>query len=481
MAERLAGLSAGALVLLFACLLHFPALALDQRLLPDEAFFMTFARRAAVQGEWLLPGALDKPPLSIYLSAISMSFAGNTRDADGVLHLDAHIGEFAGKLPNGLGAVLAVALMMRLCAQVGGGDRGALLAGLLAACSPYLLMYGASAFTDMSLLCFALAALSCGLARRWAWAGTLLGLAFWCKPQAFFVLPLLLMLPRLQRAPRPAWLRLLLTMLLVCGSLLLWDAARPETSIFQLAAANNLTAELFAHPAIWWSRLLAWLAAAGWLLGPPLISGSLIAVVATNWRNEPNRRLVLALFAIVAATIAGHTILNLNLYARYLLLIMPPLVLMVACSAAGRCRLRILIAILAALGALWTLQQGNNPLEEPRSQHAGIDALAEYLNRKPVATVVYDPWLGWQLGYYLGVWHDKRRVHHPTAQALAAHAAALGERGFRYFVAPVEKPYETWLAALQALGFAVELDFQSERYLAWRLTPLGPSDESGAG
>ena len=480
MAERFARLAAGALVLLFAGLLHFPALTLDQRFLPDEAFFMTFARRAAVQGEWLLPGALDKPPLSIYLSAMSMSFIGNTRDADGVLHLDVYVGEFAGKLPNGLGAVLAVALMMRLCVQVGGGNRGALLAGLLAACSPYLLMYGASAFTDMGLLCFALAALSCGLAGRWAGAGTLLGLAFCCKPQAVFVLPLLLMLLMLRRAARTAWLRMLLSMLLVCGLLLLWDAARPETSIFQLAAANNLTAELFAQPTVWWSRLSTWLAAAGWLLGPPLISGSMLAVVASNWRNEPNRRLVLALLAIAAATIAVHTLLNLNLYARYLLLIMPPLVLMVACSVAGMRRLRILVAILAALGALWTVQQGN-PLEEPRSQHAGIDALAEYLNRKPVATVVYDPWLGWQLDYYLGVWHDKRRVHQPTAQALAAAAAALDERGFRYFVAPFDKPYATWLAALPALGFVVELDFQSENYRAWRLTPLGPPDESGGG
>lgn len=470
MAERRAGLSAGALVLLFACLLHFPKLTLDERFLPDEALFMTFARRAAVQGEWLLPGALDKPPLSIYLSAISKAFVGNTSDADGVLRLDAHVGEFAGKLPNTLAAVLAVALMMRLGAQVGGGDWDALLAGLLAACSPYLLMYGASAFTDMSLLCFTLAAISCGLAQRWAWAGMLMGWAFWCKLQALFVLPLLLMLPMLRRAPRPAWLRMLLSLLLVCGLLLLWDTARPETSIFQLAAANNLTADILAHPSTWWSRLLAWLAAAGWLLGPPLISAILIATVAINWRNKQNRRLVLALLTIVAATIAGHTILNLNLYARYLLLLMPPLALMVACSLAGRRRLRIMIAILAILGALWTVQQGS-PLEEARSQHAGIDALSEYLNRKPVATVVYDPWLGWQLDYYMGAWHDKRRVHYPTAQALAADAAALDERGFRYFVAPVDKPTESWLAALQALGFAVELDFQSENYLAWRLKP----------
>lgn len=456
--------------MLFASLLQFHTLTLDDRFLPDEALFMTFARRAAVQGDWLLPGALDKPPLSIYLSAISMALVGNASDADGVLHLDAHVGEFAGKLPNALLAVLAVALMMRLCAQVGGGERGALLAGLLAAGSPYLLMYGASAFTDMSLLCFALAAVSCGMARRWAGSGMLMGLAFWCKPQALFVLPLLLALPMLRSASRFAWLRVLLSMLLVGGLLLLWDGARPETSIFQLAAANNLTADIFARPASWWSRLIAWLGAAGWLLGPPLISGIFLAAAAINGRKGQNRRLVWALCALVAVFIAAHSILNLNLYARYLLLVLTPLVLLIACSVAGGRRLRIAIAILAVLGALWTGRQGS-PLEEARGQHAGIDALADYLKGTPVATVVYDPWLGWQLDYYLGAWHDKRRVHYPSAGALAAGAAALDERGLRYFVAPVEASTEVWLAALRARGFAVELDFQSENYLAWRLEP----------
>ncbi|MYD39579.1 MAG: glycosyltransferase family 39 protein [Chloroflexi bacterium] len=470
MAERLVRLWAAALLLLFACLLQFSALTRDQRFLPDEAHFMTFARRAAVQGDWLLPGALDKPPLSIYLSAISMVFVGVTSDANGLLRLDAQVGEFAGKLPNSLGAVLAVALMTRLGAQIGGGTRGALLAGLLTACSPYLLMYGGSAFTDMSLLCFGLAAVSCGLSQRWAWSGALLGLAFCCKPQALFLLPLLLMLPLYRRAARSAWLRMILAMLLVCALLLLWDAARPETSLFQLAAANNLTADIIASPGSWRSRLVAWLAVAGWLLGPPLISGIFVAVALLNWRKRQERRIVLALLTIVAAFIATHSFLNLNLYARYLLLILPPLVLFVACSISSRRRFCIVVALLACTGVLWTLQQGS-PLEESRSQHAGIDALAGYLNPKPVATVIYDPWLGWQLDYYLGAWHDKRRVHYPTAHKLAAGAAALDERDYRYFVAPVGIAYEPWLAALQAQGFAVEMDFQSENYLAWRLQP----------
>ena len=71
--------------MLLACTLQFNQLGRDQRFHPDEAHFMTFARDAAVKGEWLLPGALDKPPLSIYLSALSMVGVGVTTDSDGVL------------------------------------------------------------------------------------------------------------------------------------------------------------------------------------------------------------------------------------------------------------------------------------------------------------------------------------------------------------------------------------------------------------
>ena len=86
-----------------------------------------------------------------------------------------------------------------------------------------------------------------------------------------------------------------------------------------------------------------------------------------------------------------------------------------------------------------------------------------HLNAKPVATVIYDPWLGWELGYYLGQWHDKRRVHYPTPAALVAGALALDEASATAtFVAPVDQPHDDWLAALRGLGFGVDVDYERD-------------------
>ena len=465
------GIYARVVVLLLASLLQFHLLALDGRFLPDEAHFMTFARGAAVQGKWLLPGALDKPPLSIYLSALSMVMVGNTADSAGVLHLDARAGEFAGKLPNALLALLFAALMMRLCRQTLGGEAGALLAGLLAAASPFTLTYGPSAFTDMSLLCLVTAALCCGMARRWGWAGAMLGLALWCKPQALLASPLIFALPTVLRMPiRPAWTRMLPPFALLAGALLLWDMARPETSVFQLAAANNLKPLLLTNSADGPSRLAAWLDASAWLLGAPLVTSLALVCAALGLRTSRNRALMRPLLVLIALFVAIHTVFNINLYPRYLFLLLPPLALLVS-SASGRQRmLTLLLAAAFALSGLWTAQHGA-PLEDSRREHAGILALAEHLRSKPVATVLYDPWLGWQLDYYLGVWHDKRRVHYPGAETLAAGAAALDEGGDRYFVAPAGKQIESWLAALHDAGFAIDLDYDSAGYLVWRLSP----------
>ena len=135
---------------------------------------MTFARGAAVQGDWLLSGSLDKPPLSIYLSALSMIAVGNSADAAGVLQLDVYAGEFAGKLPNVVFALLFTALMMRLAWKRYRDWPSACLAGLLSAASPYLAAFGAAAFTDMSLLFFALSPSFRGRRRgpgpAWRWA-----------------------------------------------------------------------------------------------------------------------------------------------------------------------------------------------------------------------------------------------------------------------------------------------------------------------
>lgn len=473
-------LALGASVILLASLLQFHLLTRDRRFLPDEAFFMTFARGAAVNGDWLLPGALDKPPLSLYLSALSMAVFGNTADAAGVLHLDAHVGEFAGALPNVALALLLTALMMRLARRVYRDDAAGLLAGLLTAVSPYMLAYGASAFTDMSLLFCAAAVLYFALSRRWGMAGAALGLAFWSKQQAVFVAIFLALLLIGDRAGRRDWLRFVIPFAALCLALLVWDGARPETSIFLQAAANNAPDQLIAAPSMWLARALIWLRLNAWLLGPPAVTGALVAFAAYSARaSEHNLRpsaiLRVSLIALVVYS-AIHIIFNFNIYDRYILLSLPLVIFLAASGLASFCRrfaryrASPIVVALVALGGLGTLNSAA-PIGGDRSEHAGIDALAAHINSKPVATVIYDPWLGWQLGYYLGQWHDKRRVHYPTAETLVAGALALDEIGDRYLVAPIDETHDDWLAALRDAGFAVEEDSLLDRFVVYRLAP----------
>lgn len=473
------------LLLLFASFIQFHLHARAPRFLPDEAFFMTFARGAAVNGDWLLPGPLDKPPLSIYFSAWSMVAVGITADAGGVLQLDPLLGEFAGRLPNAFMAITLVALMMRLAWRIYDCRWAALLAGLLAASSPYLLAYGPSAFTDISLLFWSTAALYFALTGRWALAGAALGLAFWSKQQAALFALLIVLILLALRARRHQWLRLALAFCPFCAALLAWDFARPETSLFLQAAANNAPESWLADPALWGGRLRYWLGLGLWLLGPAIVTGVLLLAAAFvslrrrgadaavgNWLSVEG-----ALLLYIVGYFGAHTILQFNTYDRYLLLILPPAVILVAGrlarlpAAARRGKgLRSGIAVLLVLSGLWLMQAGGR-IGGDRGLNDGVDALAAHLNAKPVATVIYDPWLGWELGYYLGQWHDKRRVHYPSAEALVAGALALAEAGDRYFVAPTDQPHLAWLAALDAAGFGLALDYEGGRFLVYRVTP----------
>ncbi len=480
---RQGGRGLALLLLLLTSCFQFHQLARDARFSPDEAFFMTFARGAAVNGDWLLPGALDKPPLSIYVSALSMTAVAVVADANDVLQLDPHLGEFASRLPNLYLALLLTALMMRLAWRVSRCRWSALLAGLLTATSPYLLAYGASAFTDMSLLFWSTLSLYCALTGRWAIAGLALGLAFWSKQQAALLLPpLVLML--VARGGRRDWLRLGLTLASFGAALLLWDGARAEVSIFAQAAANNQPQSWLVEPSLWLGRLSGWLGRGLWLLGPPLLTSVLLlgAAFAAGSRTSlgaagKRARLIEgALLLTVISYLGAHVVFPFRLYDRYLLLVLPPLILLVASrlarlpqAGALGAGLRLGLAALMLAGGLWSLN-ADTAIGRERGAYAGIDALARHLNAKPVATVIYNPWLGWELAYYLGQWQDKRTVHFPTAEALVAGALALDEAGDRYFVAALDQPHQSWLAALRAAGFGLALDYQRDRFIVYRLT-----------
>ena len=111
------------LILLAGAAIQFHALVQDVRFYPDEALFSTFARNAALNGDWLLHGDLDKTPLSIYASALSMNFvAAQTRN--GVLDFDPRLGEFAARLPGALASIVLIAVDLRAGAAALSAARG---------------------------------------------------------------------------------------------------------------------------------------------------------------------------------------------------------------------------------------------------------------------------------------------------------------------------------------------------------------------
>lgn len=444
---------------------------------------MTFARDAAVKGEWMLPGALDKPPLSIYLSALGMVFFGVSADAGGVLQLDPLIGEFAGRAPNVMLALLIVALMMRLTRRICHSKTAALLAGFLAALSPYLLAYGATAFSDMSLLACLSLALAALEERRYSVAGLALGLAFWCKPQALLLAPLFALLLVCRRFDRTSLTRFGIAVVGALVPLLVWDSARPETSVFLLGAVNNAPETWLAAPSEWLARLLEWLRLGTWLVAVPALTLLLLGMAAWGWlrsagsryRSRSNRCTLTIYVGYLVVFVGTHSVFALNQYDRYLLPLLPLAILSLAAQLSALIRHlrqggRILITVCAAMfvTTIGALQVGL-PLGSDYDRQNGIEDLARHLNQKPVATVIYDPWLGWELGYYLGVWQDKRRVHYPDAAALATGALTLDEIGDRYLLAPVDHPHQGWLNALRSAGFGVEVDYERHRFVVYRI------------
>lgn len=446
---------------------------------------MTFARNAAVNGDWMLTGALDKPPLSIYSSAVSMIISGITSDAGGVLQLDVHRGELSARLPNVLYAILLVALMMRLAHDLYHQSTVTLLAGIITATSPYLLAFGATAFTDMSLLFWGTFALWLSVRQRYGWAGLALGLAFWSKQQAIFFVPIITIVSMHQITAPSAHQRRrralgVIMLLVMLGLLMIWDATRIDTSIFVLGTLNNTPDSLIAPTTDYLPRLAKWSQLGVWLLGHPIVTVGLVgmAIAGHLWAVLQGRhqRIDSVFILIIMAYIAGHTVLAFNQYDRYLLILLPMLVMFCARGLYHIVTIRqtqSITVFLASSAVLLALITTSNtiPIGGDKGAHTGIDNLADYLNSKPVATVIYDPWLGWELGYYMGQWTNKRRVHYPTPTALVADALELDEVGLRYLVAPADVDPTDWLQALEHAQFEVTLDHAQDNFRVYRIRP----------
>ena len=291
---------------------------------------MTFARGAAVSGDWLLPGPLDKPPLSIYLSALSMvcRCASRADEDGGVLQLDPHLGEFAGPACRmRCLAIVLTALMMRLAGRLlSRAGWAALIGGLaLTAVSPYLLAYRRRRF-DRYELAVLVGGLRCILRLKGraapAWFGAGAGLSGASSRRRSFGCAASLWSWWRAAAGRRDWLRLALPPMASLSAVLLilgWRAAggehfRCRRRPTMRRACGWLIASVCGCGA---PGRLAW-ALGLWLLGPPLVTGVLAGwrrllcqpVVAAGGRRAMARwRFERALLLYVIAFLGAHVAL----------------------------------------------------------------------------------------------------------------------------------------------------------------------------
>ncbi len=499
------------LILLLAALARSGALADDARFHGDEALFATYARNAAIYGNWMLSGALDKPPVSLYAMALSMQFTGVSHLPDGVLTLDLRRGEWSARLPGALAGVVMVALAMA-AAHRRGGRRAAWFAGVLAALSPQMAAFDATAFTDPLLVMFLTGSLTAALYGRGGWSGLLLAAAFATKQQAVFYAPLVLVVALgnnphpLARSPLPSVLTSLVawregtvrnfftSFVIGFAFLLLWDAARPEPSIFAYAADNNNPYRLLVPPSEWPGRVSLWLRFGATAFGAwPVTLGVVLCALLQwpikrlygrhIWRpyNSPDRsrlsaggryaqphrfRLSLSIFIILYVLI--HIVLPFNIYDRYLLLIYPPLIMLAAKGLARIVPRELTLPALLILALLMTTTPTRFPTDV-RDRNDGLIALGEFINRQGLGTIVYNRWLGWEMGYYLGPWSDKRVVHYPTPEQFAEDAPRNPDTAPRLFIAPSWADVGPWLDAADSAGFKVRIAYRSADYAAWWL------------
>jgi len=455
------------LILCLAAWLRFDALTLGARFHVDEALFATFARNAAVHGDWLLSGALDKPPLAIYASALGMQAFGVVTNTAGVLDLDVYVGEFAARVPHAFAGVILTALVYAFARALDPRRESfALGAALLTGLSPLAVSLNAAVFTDTLMLMFGLAALNAAARARGGLAGALLALAFASKQQGLYFAPLMLAL-LWTRAPRRVgmWARAGAAFAVGVSLLLAWDAARPESSLFALAAVNNDPVRVFPRLDELPARFTAWaeFLAAGFGGGLVALAVSLAALLTLG--RAPRGVRWVTLFAL--GYLIAHVLIRFNTYDRYAL----PLVPLVSIGAAwtlSRLHVRAAYAVLILL-ALWlTLNQAPFP-QDNRWRDRDFPALMSYLNAKPLGTIVYDPWLGWYTGYYVGAWSDKRRVYYPSVESLVADAPRNPDRAPRYLIAPRERDVSAWLETLSAHGFAPRVDYVNAGFVVYQL------------
>jgi len=473
------------IILLIGWLFIIHAGTQNKRFHPDEALYTTFARNAVVHGDWLLTSPLDKPPISIYANALSQVFFGVVITDKGVYDLPIQIGEFVARIPNMFAGIITIALFIALEKKL--SPKKLPIGAMSLILAPLFIHLSASAFTDVLMLMWVMGSWLAIERRQSFLSGLLLMVGFATKPQAIFMLPLLIVRGLWGRPIRYS-LWFTFGMSIPFAVLMVWDISRGTTSIFALGQYNYPTQTLINAPNNWLERAWVWGEFVFWGANPFIVVGMVIWAITTplnplsKWRGDFKftskigfhpllqhgeggrgdevQKIYILSFILMYSLF--HILLGIPLYDRYALLIIPVIALIVSRYA----RISILIGIVVIFVTIPIGRDGY-----PLDSEGAIITLADEINNLPFAAVVYDHWRGWELGYYLGAWSEKRRVYYPNPTIQASDSLNNPEMWTRYLVAPIGEPYAIWLDAMRDVGYTVRMYKQLPHYIIFALDP----------
>ena len=455
------------IILLLICALALAlrlGLLFDNRFHPDEALFSTWALKIARGQNLLLAGLpVNKPPLLIYLTALSYFIFGQN--------------ELAARVPNLIASVISVPLLYQLARRSYADHSTALISALLLALSSFAILFAPTAFLDPMMVMFGLASLVAASRGRAGWAGIWLGLSFATKVQGLFFAPLILVFwsRQVDQETRPAVshslhpsVRFAIGFVVIASCVLLWDRARGGLPFWVQQTINygGIRAIYASELA---PRFAGWFSFLPYFFGPIVGVASLIGLPFLLYRDVTRAArtrsawIDLWLLAYTIGFLTLHWFLAFPVWDRYLLILVPMMALLFARSlqyVASLIRRSISPARILTIVALIILPFGvvasrsGYPIGGDHGANDGIEQIADYLKALPSGTVVYDHWLAWELCYYLGD-DFTYMAYFDTPAALADDLRVFAKDDARYVIFPARETPAKVIDAIGQVGYTL--------------------------
>jgi hypothetical protein len=447
----------------------------------DEALYSFWALQVATGRDPILNHfRVDKPPLFIYTLALCFRLFGPS--------------EMVARLPSELASVASIALLYYLAWRLY-GRAVALVAATLMALSPFNILFAPTAFTDPLMVAWVLAALCLAVQGRFVWSGLMLGLAAATKQQGLLFVPLAVVIGARCPTPPPptppptvgegsllppqGWgglrgglrkgLFFTLGFLAVMAPVAWWDSLRwrlqPNYFEQSLVSYGGLA---LVDPAQLGERLGDWAEILHYITASPILNllflGGLPCLLLYDLgrrRGEPTtffaKHSDVVLSAFVVLFLLGHWVLSFNIWDRYLLCLVPVLLILLARilwlasgavasilpSLRGRGRgdsrnrafLAVVLLAVTLTGPALQAARSGYPVGGDHGAYDGIEAVADYFReRVPVGSILYHHWLGWHYSFYMFDFPLVFRWY-PAPEELAENARQV-DNAWRYIVFP---------------------------------------------